>query len=181
MVVSHTMMSAITKKSRALIPLFAIIGGFLVTGAVLIGSGTLPEEGVREFRSPTDISIATNMKMINEPSVDENTFIYAVNDVAKRGIDIAQGDARIKQILDESKAKEAAVTIAAVQPTLMADRGNGEHFLSTAGQVIITANWQMMDGAFYSEPKNPAEIANKKMESHQQIWNILVDVNERQF
>jgi hypothetical protein len=96
MVVSHTMMSAVTKKSRALIPLFAIIGAFLVTGAVLIGSGILPEEGVREFRSLTDISIATNMKMINEPSVDENTFIYAVNDVAKRGIDIAQGDAKSK-------------------------------------------------------------------------------------
>jgi hypothetical protein len=63
----------------------------------------------------------------------------------------------------------------------MADRENGELLLSTAGQVIITANWQMMDGAFYSEPKNPAEIANKKMESHQQIWNILVDVNGRQF
>jgi hypothetical protein len=88
---------------------------------------------------------------------------------------------RVKQLLDESKAKEAAVTIAAVQPTLMADRENGELLLSTTGQVIITANWQMMDGAFYSEPKNPAEIANKKMESHQQIWNILVDVNERQF
>jgi hypothetical protein len=56
------------------------------------------------------------------------------------------------------------------------------NLLSSAGQVIIiTANWQMMNGAFYSEPKNPAEIANKKMESHQQIWNILVDVNERQF
>jgi hypothetical protein len=69
---------------------------------------------------------------------------------------------RVKQILDESKAKEAAVTIAAVQPTLMADRENGEHLLSSAGRVIITANWQMMDGAFYSEQKNPAEIANKK-------------------
>jgi hypothetical protein len=33
---------------------------------------------------------------------------------------------RVKQIVDESKAKEAAVTIAAVQPTLMADRENGE-------------------------------------------------------
>jgi hypothetical protein len=70
---------------------------------------------------------------------------------------------RVKQLLDESKAKEAAVTIAAVQPTLMADRENGELLLSSAGQVIIiTANWQMMNGAFYSEPKNPAEIANKK-------------------
>jgi hypothetical protein len=36
------------------------------------------------------------MKVIKEPSVDENTFIYALNDVAKRGIDIAQGDAKSK-------------------------------------------------------------------------------------
>jgi hypothetical protein len=96
MVVSHTMMSAVTKKSRALILLFAIIGAFLVIGAVLIGSGILPEEGVREFRSLTDVSIASDMKVIKEPSVDENTFIYAINDVAKRGIDIAQGDAKSK-------------------------------------------------------------------------------------
>ena len=33
---------------------------------------------------------------------------------------------RVKQIVDESKAKEAAVTIAAVQPTLMAEMENGE-------------------------------------------------------
>jgi plastocyanin len=36
----------------------------------------------------------------------------------------------------------------------------------------------MVDGALYSEPKNPTEIANKKVESHQQIWNILIDVNK---
>jgi hypothetical protein len=33
---------------------------------------------------------------------------------------------RVKQILEESKTKEAAVTIAAVQPTLMAKMENGE-------------------------------------------------------
>jgi hypothetical protein len=33
---------------------------------------------------------------------------------------------RVKQILEESKTKEAAVTIAAVQPTLMAEMENGE-------------------------------------------------------
>jgi plastocyanin len=160
--------------------LFVIIGAFLVIGAFLIGSGILPEERAREFRSLDDISIATNMKVIKEPTLEENTFIYAVNDVAQRGIDIAQSDARIKQILDESKAKEAAVTIAALQPTVMADRESGELLHSSAGQVVITANWQMVDGTFYSEPKNPAEIANKKIESHQQIWNILVDVDKGQ-
>jgi hypothetical protein len=38
----------------------------------------------------------------------------------------------------------------------------------------------MVGGAFYSEPKNPVEIANKSIESHQQIWNILVDVDKGQ-
>ena len=174
------MTQLLKKNLRALLPLFVIIGVFLVIGAVLIGSGILPEERAREFRPLTDLSIASNMKVIKEPTLEENTFIYAVNDVAQRGIDIAQSDARVKQILDESKSKEAAVTIAAVQPTVMADRESGELLHSSAGQVIITANWQMVDGALYSEPKNSAEIANKTVESHQQIWNILVDVDKGQ-
>jgi plastocyanin len=168
------------KNFRAFLPLFVITGAFLVIGAILIGSGILPEERAREFRSLTDVSIASDMKVIKEPTLEDNTFIYAVNDVAQRGIDIAQGDARVKQILDESKTKEATVTIAAVQPTVMTDRQSGELLHSSAGQVIITANWQLVEGALYSEPKNPTEIANKKVESHQQIWNILVDVDKGQ-
>jgi plastocyanin len=168
------------KNFRAFLPLFVITGAFLVIGAILIGSGILPEERAREFRSLTDVSIASDMKVIKEPTLEDNTFIYAVNDVAQRGIDIAQGDARVKQILDESKAKEATVTIAAVQPTVMTDRQSGELLYSPAGQVIITANWQLVEGALYSEPKIPTEIANKKVESHQQIWNILVDVDKGQ-
>ncbi len=163
-----------------MLPLFVITGAFLVIGVVLIGSGILPEERAREFRSLTDISIETDMKVIKEPTLEDNRFIYAINDVAQRGIDIAQSDARVKHILDESKAKEAAVTIAAVQPTVMTDRQSGQLLHSSAGQVIITANWQMVEGALYSEPKNPTEIASKRVESHQQIWNILVDVNKGQ-
>ena len=168
------------KNLRALLPLFIITGAFLVIGAVLIGSGVLPEERAREFRSLTDVSIASGMKVIKEPTLEDNTFIYAINDVAQRGIDIALGDARVKQILHESKAKEATVTIAAVQPTVMTDRQSGELLHSSAGQIIITANWQLVDGTIYSEPKNPTEIANMKVESHQQIWNILVNVDEGQ-
>jgi plastocyanin len=168
------------KNFRSLLPLFVVTGTFLVIGAVLIGTGILPEERAREFRSLTDVSIASDMKVIKEPTLDDNTFIYAVNDVAQRGIDIAQGDARVKQILDESKAKEATVTIAAVQPTVMTDRQSGKLLHSSAGQVIITANWQLVEGSLYSEPKNPTQIANKKVESHQQIWNILVDVDKGQ-
>lgn len=149
-------------------------------GAVLISSGVLPEERAREFNPLTDVAIQSDMKVLQEPTLQENVFVYAVNDVAQRGIDIAQSDARVKQILDESKAKEAAVTIAAVQPTVMIDRQSGELLHSSAGQVIITANWQMVNGALYSEPKAFDKIANEKIESHQQIWNILVDVDKRQ-
>src|SRR5215204_3168870 len=147
---------------RGLLPLFVIVGAFIVIGAVLISSGVLPEERAREFRSLTDVSIASDMKVIKEPTLGDNTFIYALNDVAQCGIDIAQGDARVRQILDDAKSKQATVTIAAVQPTVMTDRQSGELLYSSAGQVVITSNWQMMDGAFYSEPKNPAEIADKK-------------------
>ena len=149
-------------------------------GAVLISSGVLPEERAREFNPLTDVTIQSDMKVLQEPTLQENVFVYAVNDVAQRGIDIAQSDARVRQILDESKAKEAAVTIAAVQPTVMIDRQSGELLHSSAGQVIITANWQMVNGALYSEPKAFDKIANEKIESHQQIWNILVDVDKRQ-
>ena len=45
------------------------------------------------------------MKKITELTVEDNTFIYAINDVTQRGKDIAQGDPRVKQILQESKAK----------------------------------------------------------------------------
>jgi plastocyanin len=151
-----------------------------VIGAVLISSGVLPEERAREFNPLTDVTIQSDMKVLQEPTLQENVFVYAVNDVAQRGIDIAQSDARVKQILDESKAKEAAVTIAAVQPTVMIDRQSGELLHSSAGQVIITANWQMVNGALYSEPKAFDKIANEKIESHQQIWNILVDVDKGQ-
>lgn len=168
------------KNLRSLIPLFVIIGIFIVIGAVLISSGVLPEERAREFNPLTDVTIQSDMKVLQEPTLQENVFVYAVNDVAQRGIDIAQSDARVKQILDESKAKEAAVTIAAVQPTVMIDRQSGELLHSSAGQVIITANWQMVNGALYSEPKAFDKIANEKIESHQQIWNILVDVDKRQ-
>jgi hypothetical protein len=77
-----------------------------VIGAVLIGSGILPEERAREFLSLTDISIATDLKVIKEPTLEDNTFIYAVNDVAQRGIDIAQSDPRVKQILMNPSPKK---------------------------------------------------------------------------
>ena len=165
---------------RSLLPFFVIIGAFLVIGAVLITSGVLPEERAQHFRSLTDITIATDMKVIKEPTLGDNTFIYAINDIAQRGIIIAQGDQRVRQILNDAQAKQATVTIAAVQPAVMIDRQSGESHYSSAGQVVITSNWQTIGGAAYPEPQNFAAVADRNLESHQQIWHVLVDVDNSQ-
>jgi plastocyanin len=167
-------------KIKGLLPLFVIVGAFIVIGAVLISSGVLPEERAREFRSLTDVSIATGMRVVKEPTLGDNTFIYAINDVAQHGIDIAQRDPRVKQILDDAKAKQATVTIAAVQPAVMVDRQSGELLYSSAGQVVITSNWQTIGGTAYPEPQSFAAIADRSIDSHQQIWHVLVDVDNGQ-
>ena len=51
-----------------------------------------------------------------------NTYIYALNDVAEEALRIAQNDERVKQIINEQKDK--ALTIAAVQPTVILDDRN---------------------------------------------------------
>jgi plastocyanin len=163
-----------------LLPLFVIVGAFIVIGAILISSGVLPEERAREFRSLTDVSIATGMRVVKEPTLGDNTFIYAINDVAQHGIDIAQRDPRVKQILDDAKAKQATVTIAAVQPAVMVDRQSGELLYSSAGQVVITSNWQTIGGTAYPEPQSFAAVADRSIDSHQQIWHVLVDVDNGQ-
>ncbi len=165
---------------RSLLPFFVIIGAFLVIGAVLISSGILPEERAQYFRSLEDVTIASDMRVIKEPTLGDNTFIYATNDVAQRGIDIAQSDPRVRQILDDAKAKQATVTIAAVQPTVMVDRQTGESTYSSAGQVVITSNWQTIGGAAYPEPQSFTAVADQSLESHQQIWHVLVDVDNGQ-
>ncbi len=53
---------------RGLLPLFVIVGAFMAIGAVLISSGVLPEERAQHFRSLTDVTIASDMKVIKEPS-----------------------------------------------------------------------------------------------------------------
>jgi plastocyanin len=162
---------------KGLLPLFIIVGAFLVIGAVLITSGVLPEQDAQHFRSLTDVSIETGTKVIKQPVSGDNTFIYAINDVAQRGIDIAQHDSRVKQILDDAKSKQATVTIAAVQPTVMTDRQSGKLLYSSGGQVVITSNWQTIGGKAYSQSQSFEAVAGKSLESHQQIWHILVDVD----
>lgn len=98
-----------------MLPLFAIIGAFLVIGVVLISSGLLPEESAKKFNALKDVSLQSDMRVIKEPTVEENVFVYVVNDIAEKGLEIAQSDERVEEILASAREKEAVVTIAAVQ------------------------------------------------------------------
>lgn len=162
---------------KDLLVLVAIIGVFLAIGVVAITSKSLPEETAKNFHTLSgNLTLNSQVKVIKEPTPGDNTFIYAVNDAAEEAYNIAKNDAQVKQIIDGTKGK--AVTIAAVQPTLLTD-SNGQQIHSSGGQVIITANWQLIDGKFYSDSVSFDSLQGKQGESHQQIWNVLVDLDKR--
>ena len=55
---------------------------------------------------------------------------------------------------------------------------NGKVSYSSVGQIIITSNWQYVDGRFYSNAGSLNELVNKTGESHQHIWNVFVDLDK---
>jgi plastocyanin len=135
-----------------------------------------------KFNPLSETPIKTDFRIIKTPSQGNNTYIYALNDIAEEALHIAENDIRVKQIISEQKNK--ALTIAAVQPTVVLDdkdnnNGTGKaNYKYAVGQIIIASNWQYIDGKFYSNVADFNEIGNKVGESHQRIWNIFVDLNK---
>ncbi len=164
---------------RDLLLLVGIISAFLVIGGVLIVTRSLPEEHARDFRSLSagNLTLDSQIIVIREPTPDDNTYIYAINEAAKEALYIAMNDTRVQQMLDQAKGK--AVTIAAVQPTLLRTL-SGESIHSSGGQVLITVNWQVVDGKAYSDSADFSSLEGKKGESHQQIWNVIVNMDREQ-
>jgi plastocyanin len=80
-------------------------------------------------------------------------------------------------MLDQMSDRE--VTIAAVQPTLLVT-SSGEPVYSSGGQVIITANWQLVEGKAYSDATDFSSLQGEQAESHQQVWNVLVNMDRQQ-
>jgi len=162
---------------KDLFVLVGIIAVFLAIGVVMIATKSLPEEDAKNFHTLSDnMTIKSDVKIIKESTPGDDTFIYAINDVAEEAYNIAQGDAQVKQIMDSIKGK--AVTIAAVQPTLLTG-ADGQLIHSSGGQVLITANSQSIDGKPYSDPASFDSIQSKQGESHQQIWSVMVDLDKR--
>jgi plastocyanin len=164
---------------KELIPLIVIIAITLTAGFILLVSKVLPEEQVKNFNALSEITLKTNLKVIKTPTLGDNTFIYALNPVAEEALHIAQNDTKVKQIINEQKGK--AITIAAIQPTsVMESKDRKVSYSSTGpGQIIITSNWQYVNGNFYSNSANFNELDNKTGESRQHIWNVFVDLGKR--
>src|SRR5690242_12683847 len=115
-------------KIKELVPLIVIISVTLTIGGILIASHVLPEETVKNFNP--------------------------LNPIAEQALHIALNDSKIKQTIDEQKGK--AVTIAAIQPTSVLQGKDRKTSYSPTGpgQIIITSNWQYVDGNFYSNTAN---------------------------
>jgi hypothetical protein len=119
--------------------LILIVSVILTIGSILIFMKILPEEQAKNFHSLSGISLKTDLRVIRTPSPGDDTFIYAINPVAERALNIAQKDAKVQQILKEQNGR--ALTIAAIQPTVLEGK-DGKITYSPVGQIIITSNWQ---------------------------------------
>jgi plastocyanin len=80
------------------------------------------------------------------------------------------------KILDESRG--STVTIVGVQPTVM-ESNNGNEMQGSSGEVVITSNRQSIAGQPYTQPDDFSGIAGKPAEAHQQVWNVLIDMDSK--
>ncbi len=160
---------------REFLALAAVVAVFVAGGTALMRSGLLPEERAKDFLSLESISLQSEIQVLQEPTDSDNTYIYAINDLARQSWEIARADAGVSEIL--SSIRGTSVTIAAVQPTAFVSP-DGKVTHSGQGQVIITANWQLVDGRRYSAASF-ASLDGRAGESHQNIWNVFVDLDRQ--
>ena len=158
---------------------FYLIVAVMVAGAsILIATDSLPEKAAAHFNALTDVTMDTNYRVVREPSPKDNTFIYALNAVAEKSVAIAEKDPQVSDIIESGSAGKA-VTIAAVQPTVLKYRDNGQLAHSGSGMLIITVNWETINGQPYSQIDGFQDLQGRVSESHQQVWNVLVDLDKQ--
>jgi plastocyanin len=157
---------------------YLIIAGIVVVMSMLVLTDSLPERAAAQFNTLKDISIDTDYKITKQPTPDDNTFAYAINQVAAKSIPIAEKDPRVKELIDYAHANNATVTIAAVQPTVYEYRSDGNLVHSSSGMLVITVNYQIVDNQLYSQAANFDFLQGRAAESHQQVWNVMVDLDK---
>jgi plastocyanin len=156
---------------------YLIVALVVAVMSTLVLTDSLPEKAAAQFNALTDVSIATDYKLLQEPTAGNNTFAYAINEVAAQSIPIAKRDPAIKQIIDEAHSYNAAVTIAAIQPTVYEYRNDGRLAHSGSAMLIITVNLQTVDSQQYLQPATFHTLDGKNGVSHQKVWNVMVDLD----
>jgi plastocyanin len=157
---------------------YLVIAAMVSVMSILVLTDSLPEKAAARFNTLTDVSIATNYKVIKEPTLEDNTFVYAINEVAEKAISIAEKDPRIQEIVDSAHANKAALTMAAIQPTVYQYRIDGKSAYSSLGMLRITVNQQQVDNQAYLQPASFDTLQGRNGESQQRVWNAMVDLDK---
>jgi plastocyanin len=157
---------------------YLIIGAIVAVITTLVVTNSLPEKAAAQFNTLTDVSIDTDYRVIKQPSPTDNTFEYAINKVAAESIPIAEKDPQVKEIMENAHANKAAVTIAAVQPTVYEYKNDGKLAHSGSGMLVMTVNNQIIDNQPYFQAASFDRLNGEVGQSQQQVWNIMVDLDK---
>jgi hypothetical protein len=65
---------------------YLAMASIAATMSILMATDSLPEKAAARFNTLTDVTIATNYKLIKEPTPEDNTLVYAINEVAQKAI-----------------------------------------------------------------------------------------------
>lgn len=154
-----------------------IVGAFVIGGSLLLVFELLPEDRADEFHalSAGNMTLQSEILTIKEPTAGDDTRIYAINKVAAEAVAIAQNDPEVMRILQQVRG--SSITIAGVQPTLLID-SSGNLIHSSAGQVVITANQERIEGKLNQNAIQFEAIQGKQAEARQQIWTILINIDK---
>src|SRR6185437_7965348 len=106
-------------KVKDILPLIIIVVITLTIGGILFAAKLTPEQTITSFNPMAETSLKNDLRVIKTPTPGDNSFVYAINQVAARGLQVAENDTAVKQIIDGQKGR--ALTIAAVQPIVLQD------------------------------------------------------------
>ncbi|MGG7377998.1 hypothetical protein ACQ7B2_04310, partial [Escherichia coli] len=69
-----------------------IIAVILAVGITLISTRLTPEQRLSNYNPMSDQSIKNDLRVIKTPTPGDNTFAYAINQAAAKGVQVAQND-----------------------------------------------------------------------------------------